>query len=108
MFYIIVTQLLELQIPDFLIGLILGTEIETNFVEPPFSFRIHYVIFEVRALPIDPSSQLWVKAVAFRHIACKSGRDRWSVSGGIKMKQNCRKPKTTHSDHVFHSSPEVS
>jgi hypothetical protein len=108
MFYIIVTQLLELQIPVFLIVLVLGTEIETNFVEPPFSFRIHYAIFEVRTLPIDPSSQLWVKAVACWHSTCKAGRETGGVLVAIKMKQNGRQPKTTHSDHVFHSSPAVS
>jgi hypothetical protein len=45
MFSIVITQLLELQIPFFLVRLVIKSEIETNFVEPPFSFLIHFAIF---------------------------------------------------------------
>jgi hypothetical protein len=44
MFSIIGLQLLELQIPVFLIVLVVGIVIETNFVKHPFSFLIHFAI----------------------------------------------------------------
>jgi hypothetical protein len=46
MYSIIVSQLLELQIPVFLNLLVFDIELETNFVEPPFSFWIHFAIFK--------------------------------------------------------------
>jgi hypothetical protein len=57
MFFIIVTQLLELQIPNVQVRHDLQLEIEFNFVEPLFSFRIHFVIFEDSTLIVDPLAQ---------------------------------------------------
>jgi hypothetical protein len=74
MFSIIITQLLELQIPCFLVRLVLGIELETNFVEPSFSFRIHSASFEACTLPTDPTIQLRDFLVPFSHIACNSRR----------------------------------
>jgi hypothetical protein len=50
MFYIIITQLRELQIPI----LVPGKDNETNLVELRLSFLIHYAIFEVFTLLVDP------------------------------------------------------
>jgi hypothetical protein len=50
MFSILVAQPLELQIPVLLFRLVLvrevELEVETNFVEHPFLFLIHFAIFE--------------------------------------------------------------
>jgi hypothetical protein len=64
------TQLLELQIPLFLVRLFLGEiERETNLVKLRFSFRIHFAISEQCTLSNDPSAQLWVFLVFIWHIA---------------------------------------
>ncbi len=87
MFYIIVTKLLELKVPAFLVLLVLGIEHETNFVEPPLSFRIHFAIFEAFTLRVDPIAQLLVFLVPLWHITCKSGREIGGVLVGVfKMK----------------------
>jgi hypothetical protein len=75
MFSFIVLQPLELRIPVFLIGLVLGIEIETNFVEHPFSFRFHSAIVEACTLIVDPIAQCRVTLVSRWHIACKAGRE---------------------------------
>jgi hypothetical protein len=56
MFFIIVTQLLELQIPNMLVRHARGMEIEFNFVEPLFSFQVHFASFEDGTLFTDPSA----------------------------------------------------
>jgi hypothetical protein len=81
MFFIIVTQLLELQIP-ILVHLVLATELEANFVEHPFSFVIHYAIFEDSALRVNSSAQFRVFPVPSWHIACNSGREVGELLGG--------------------------
>jgi hypothetical protein len=83
MFSIIVTQLLELRIPSFLILLVFGIEIETNFVEHPFSFRAHCASFEDEPLIVDPDGSLIVDPIAQLrvlrvppwHFTCNSGRE---------------------------------
>jgi hypothetical protein len=56
MFSVIGLQLLELQIPVFLVRLDLGIEIKskTDFVELPFSFLIYFAISGACALIADP------------------------------------------------------
>jgi hypothetical protein len=75
MFSVIVTQLVELQIPQFLVRLVLGIEIKTNLVEPPFSFLIHSTILEACTLCNDPLAQCRVKAIPFWHSTCNAGRE---------------------------------
>jgi hypothetical protein len=72
MFFIIIKQLLELQIPT----LVLGRENETHFIEPPFSFLIQYAIFEDLPLSVDPFTQCRVFMILIWHITCNSGRER--------------------------------
>jgi hypothetical protein len=57
MFSIIGTQPLELQIPAFLIGVRLGSKVETYFGEPHISFRVHFASFEDSTLTVDPNAQ---------------------------------------------------
>jgi hypothetical protein len=76
MFSMIVLQLLELQIPSFLLRLVPDREFKTNLEQLLFSFRIHSAIFEQVTLPLDPTAQLWVKAVVVRHFKCNSRRYR--------------------------------
>jgi hypothetical protein len=73
MFFNVVLQLLELRIPR----LVIAIELETNFVEHPFSFLIHFAIFETCTQIIDPTVQLWIFLVLLWHIACNSGREGW-------------------------------
>jgi hypothetical protein len=54
MFFIIITQFLELQIPNILEPL--GIEIETNLVDRPFSFLIQFASFEECTLRADPNA----------------------------------------------------
>jgi hypothetical protein len=70
----IVLQLLELQIPFFVVGLVLDREFKTNLGELRFSFNIHFVIFEEGTLPLDPTAQFYVKAVTLRHFTYNAGR----------------------------------
>jgi hypothetical protein len=100
MFSRIVTQLLELQLPGFLVRLAI---IETNFVEPPSSFRNHSADLELCTLINDPFAQFRVFLVPVWHIACNSRRETGGgVSGGIfKMKVKRSTTKTTHSDHAL-------
>jgi hypothetical protein len=81
MFFIIVTQLLELQIPVFLIGLALALviEIKTNFVEHPFSFRIHFAISGACTLIADPIAQCQVFLVYMSHFICNAGKESGEV-----------------------------
>jgi hypothetical protein len=82
MFYIIITQLIELQIPLFL-----AVELETNFLKPTFSFLIHHAVFEECTLLVDPSAQFWVFLVPEWHTACNSGRRQGGTLVGVfKMK----------------------
>jgi hypothetical protein len=76
MFFIVVLQPLELAIPLFLVSLVqeIGIEIESNFVEHAFSFRIQFASFEEYTLRADPSAQLWVFLVLPWHIAYNTGR----------------------------------
>jgi hypothetical protein len=74
MFFIIVMQLLELQIP-ILVHLVLETELETNLVQLRFSFVIQFAIFEGYTLRLDPSAQFCVFLVLMWHITFNSGRD---------------------------------
>jgi hypothetical protein len=76
MFSIIVLQLLELQIPNFLVRHARGIDIETNLIEHPLSFRIHCVIFGACTLIIDPLTKMWVRAW---HIAYDAGREAGRV-----------------------------
>jgi hypothetical protein len=69
MFYIIVKQLLEMQIPR----AAHAKELETNFVEPNFSFRIHFATFKDWTLIADPLAQFRVFLVPEWHIACNAG-----------------------------------
>jgi hypothetical protein len=86
MFSRIVTQLLELQIPLFLL-LVLEIEIETDFVEPSVSLEIHYANFEGMTLILDPIGQLLVFLEAFWHFTCNTGRATGGVLVGVfKMK----------------------
>jgi hypothetical protein len=57
MFFIIVTELLELQIPNILVRHALGIEVETNLVEFRCSFRIQFASFEENTLRADPIAQ---------------------------------------------------
>jgi hypothetical protein len=75
MLYMIILQLLELQIPLFLVRLVLHRKFKTNLVELRFSFKVHSTFFEDGTLPPDPTAQLWVKAVTLWNITCKSGRE---------------------------------
>jgi hypothetical protein len=89
--FVIVMQLLELEIPVYLVRLALAIEtereIETNFVEPPFSFRNRSAIFEGFSLIVDPRAQWRVFLVSLWHIACNAGRETGGVSVGVfKMK----------------------
>jgi hypothetical protein len=71
MYAIIVAQLLELQIPFFVLRLVVSRfESETNFVEPPFSYMVHFAIFEACTLRADPIGQFRVFLVPSWHIAC--------------------------------------
>jgi hypothetical protein len=56
-FSIIVLQLLELEIPIFLVRLVLDREFKTNLVELCFSFKIHSTFFEGGTLRVDPMAQ---------------------------------------------------
>jgi hypothetical protein len=67
MFSIKVLQLLELQIPIFLVRLVLDREDKTNLVEPRLSFNIHSTFFKDGTLRADPAAQLRVKAVPVWH-----------------------------------------
>jgi hypothetical protein len=73
MIFTIVLQLLELQIPVFLVPLVLGIERKTNFVEPLFSFQAHFALSEACTLIVDPTAQLWDKAW---HFTCNARRDK--------------------------------
>jgi hypothetical protein len=73
MFFIIFTQLLELRIPIFLVHLVLGIEIETNFFELLSSVLIHFAIFEACTLIVDPNAQCRVFLVLLWHSACNVG-----------------------------------
>jgi hypothetical protein len=85
MFRIKIKQLLEPQMPVFLI--VLEIEYETDFVEPHFSFRIHSGSFEGYTLPVDPIGQCRVFLVILWNIACNSGRAAGGVLEGVlKMK----------------------
>jgi hypothetical protein len=75
MFFIIVTQLLELQVPVFLIGF----EIETNLVEFRCSFRLHSFFLEYETLLIDPVGQCRVFLVLSWHFTCNAGREEGRV-----------------------------
>jgi hypothetical protein len=87
MFSIIITQLHELQIPVFLVRLALGIEIETNFVEHPFSFLAHVAVSKEGTLSVDPIAQFRVFLVLSWHIACNAGKERGGVLVGVsKMK----------------------
>jgi hypothetical protein len=75
-FFIIVMQLLELQIPMFRERLILDIELEINLVKLPFSLRIHSASFEDGTLRVDPIAQfqapLW-------HFTCNARRETNAV-----------------------------
>jgi hypothetical protein len=74
MLYMIVLQLFKLQIPIFLVCLLLTREFKTNLVELRFSFKIHSTFFKDGTLRVDPSAQLWVKAVPAWHFTYNAGR----------------------------------
>jgi hypothetical protein len=78
MFFTIVTQPLEVQIPI----LAMSRENETNLIELLFSFLIHFAIFEECTLIVDPHGPLRVFLVLHWHIACKFGREREEVLVG--------------------------
>jgi hypothetical protein len=87
MFSRIVTQFLVLQIPVFLVRLVIESaiEIETDFVEPPFSFRNHSTDLEVCTLIFAPFAQFRVFLVPSWHIAYNAGRATGGVLvGGIQ------------------------
>jgi hypothetical protein len=109
MFFIIVTKLLQLRIPYFLVRFVLDIDLKTNFVEPSFSFQIHFAVFEVSTLIADPNAQLWVVNVRLWHFSYMSGGETGGMLVGVfKMKENGRQRKTTYSDHAFHNSPAAS
>jgi hypothetical protein len=76
---IIVLQLLELQFPIFLFRLVPDREFKTKLVELRFSFKIHSAIFEDGTLLVDPTDQLWVKAVASFHFTYNAAREKGEV-----------------------------
>jgi hypothetical protein len=63
----------------FLVRFVLVTELETICVKHPFSFLVHFAIFETCTLMEDPIGQFWVFLVPFWHIACNAGR----AAGGV-------------------------
>jgi hypothetical protein len=76
MFSLIALQLLELEIPIFLVSLVLDREFKTNLVELCFSFKIHSTFFEDGALRVDPSAQ-WSGPVW--HFTYNAGREEGRV-----------------------------
>jgi hypothetical protein len=99
MFSIIVLQLLKLQIPFFLFHRVIGIEIKFNFVELHFPFKIHSTFFQDGTLRLDPSAQLWVKAVASCHYTCNAGREeRGVLVEGYSSKMTVRRGPTAQID----------
>jgi hypothetical protein len=64
-FSMIVLQLLEMEIPIFLVCLVLDREFKTNLVELSFSFKIQFTFFEDGTLLVDPRAQWSVSAWYF-------------------------------------------
>jgi hypothetical protein len=59
------------------------SEVETNFVEPPFSFRVDYALFEECTLRGNPNAQFRVFPCTWlAHLLQVSERHMWSVSWG--------------------------
>jgi hypothetical protein len=83
MFSIIGLQLLELQIPVFLIVLVVGIVIETYFVKHPFSFLIHFAISEACTLMVDPPGQFRVFLIRFWHFTWNTGGETGGVLMGV-------------------------
>jgi hypothetical protein len=83
-FFTIVLQLIELQIPVSLVRIVLEFENETNFVQHPFSFRIHFAFSEGFTLRADPLAQC--SLVVLCHIAYNTRRETVGVSGVFKRK----------------------
>jgi hypothetical protein len=79
MFFIIVLQSCELQIPFPLVRFVGEIKLETNFVEHRFSFRIHYALSEACPLIVHPSTQLWGFLVLPWHIAYNALRKKVGV-----------------------------
>jgi hypothetical protein len=83
MTFIIAMQLLEMQLPGFVVQI----ELESNLVEPLFSFLIHFASFEAFTLSVDPSAQWRVFLELDWHISCNSGTEISGVLVGVfKMK----------------------
>jgi hypothetical protein len=76
---IIVLQLQELQIPIFLVCIFPDREVKRNLVKLSFSFKIHSTFLENETLLVDPSAQLWVKAVTLWNITCNTKREKGRV-----------------------------
>jgi hypothetical protein len=83
MLSLIVPQLLELQISLFLLPLAPDIEFKTNLVQLLYSFKSHSTFFEDGTLLVDPSAQLWIKAVTHRHFTCNAGREEGRVEGRV-------------------------
>jgi hypothetical protein len=79
MFSKIVLQLLELQIPVFFHGI----EIETNFVEHPFSFLVQFSTSEDSTLIVEPFAQWRVFLAHEWHTVCNSGKRQMESLVGI-------------------------
>jgi hypothetical protein len=79
MLSMIFLQLFELQIPLFLVCLVTDREFKTYLVKLSFSFKIHSTFFKNFTLIVDPSAQLWVKAVTLWNITCSTGREEGRV-----------------------------
>jgi hypothetical protein len=74
-FSIIILQLFELQIPIFLARFVLNRCFKTNLVKLRFSFHSQFAILEDFTLLLDPTAQLWVKAVTLQHFTCNARRE---------------------------------
>jgi hypothetical protein len=71
----------------FLVRLVLEIELETDFVEPRFSFRVQSVIFEEVTLTEDPIAQLRACLVHLWSIVCNARQKTGGVLVGVfKMK----------------------